>query len=346
MRRRFIKTTSSKLSQIDINNYITIEALEDNLTISVSITGRAYYGIDGIGWNEYERMSEILLNRGQTISFKGTNVKAQFYIDKPCNILGNGYSLLVGDDAVNITDISAFGNEFLLFPNCPIINVASNFLPATTLSYRCYSGMFYGCTSLTVAPELPATTLVYECYSGMFENCTNLNYIKMLAIDISVKQCLYDWVNGVSSIGTFVKNKNAIWDVRGVNGIPEGWTVIDDTFPTNEDGMPESTTFEFPLYFNTQIMEQTDDFLYRERLGDTIVEAYLRFIKENANGTEWNIPESFLNDYPVYIDGYRMISGSYLFGNIENIVTAKDYGNYNELYIYIGPEEFCVEGYN
>ena len=28
----------------------------------------------------------------------------------------------------------------------------------------CYSSMFYGCSSLTQAPELPATTLAYSCY--------------------------------------------------------------------------------------------------------------------------------------------------------------------------------------
>lgn len=251
MRRRFIKTTSSKLSQFDINNYVTIEALEDNLTISLGITGRAYYGIDGIGWNEYEALSEILLNRGQTISFKGTNVKARFYIDKPCNILGNGYSLLAGDDAVNITDISVFGNAILSFSSCPIINVASSFLPATTLAESCYNGMFNGCTSLVNAPALPATKLAEYCYSSMFASCTNLktapvlpatslwigcymrmfegcsklNYIKMLAMDVSAMNCLYGWVSGVASSGTFVKNKYATWNVTGVNGVPSGWTI-------------------------------------------------------------------------------------------------------------------------
>lgn len=34
-----------------------------------------------------------------------------------------------------------------------------------------------------------------------------------------------DWVKGVASTGTFVKNSAATWDVTGVNGVPEGWTV-------------------------------------------------------------------------------------------------------------------------
>jgi hypothetical protein len=34
-----------------------------------------------------------------------------------------------------------------------------------------------------------------------------------------------NWVDGVASTGTFVKNRAATWDVGGVNGIPTGWTV-------------------------------------------------------------------------------------------------------------------------
>ena len=86
--------------------------------------------------------------------------------------------------------------------------------------------MFYGCTSLTQAPELPATNLAEWCYYGMFYRCTNLNYIKMMATDISASKCLNNWVKGVSSTGTFVKNKDATWDVTGTSGIPESWTVI------------------------------------------------------------------------------------------------------------------------
>jgi len=34
--------------------------------------------------------------------------------------------------------------------------------------------MFYGCTSLTEAPELPAINLSANCYEGMFRNCKAL----------------------------------------------------------------------------------------------------------------------------------------------------------------------------
>jgi hypothetical protein len=88
--------------------------------------------------------------------------------------------------------------------------------------------MFNGCTRLTTAPELPATTLESYCYSNMFYGCSKLNYIKMLATDISASNCLNSWVYRVSSSGTFVKNLDMNSLPTGVNGIPSGWTVVDD----------------------------------------------------------------------------------------------------------------------
>ena len=112
-----------------------------------------------------------------------------------------------------------------MFSGCTSLTQAPE-LPATTLANYCYSSMFSDCTSLTQAPELPATNLAEWCYYGMFYRCTNLNYIKMMATDISASKCLNNWVKGVSSTGTFVKNKDATWDVTGTSGIPESWTVI------------------------------------------------------------------------------------------------------------------------
>ena len=112
-----------------------------------------------------------------------------------------------------------------MFYGCTGLTTASE-LPATTLANRCCELMFYGCTSLTTAPELPATMLTDYCYYCMFRGCKKLKYIKMLATDISASSCLSEWVAAVSSTGTFVKNKNATWDVTGSSGIPTGWTVI------------------------------------------------------------------------------------------------------------------------
>ena len=93
--------------------------------------------------------------------------------------------------------------------------------------------MFNGCTLLTTAPALPAETLVAECYYEMFEDCTNLSSITMLATDISAHFCLYNWVDGVPTSGTFYKNSEATWNRTGTSGIPTGWTV--QTYGAPED---------------------------------------------------------------------------------------------------------------
>ena len=111
-----------------------------------------------------------------------------------------------------------------MFQGCTSLTTAPELL-ATNLQSYCYSSMFYGCTSLTTAPELPATTLANGCYNFMFSGCTSLNYIKAMFTTEPSSTYTNKWVNGVAASGTFVKNSAATWDVRGANGIPNGWTV-------------------------------------------------------------------------------------------------------------------------
>jgi hypothetical protein len=144
--------------------------------------------------------------------------------------------------------------EFMFF-NCTSLIDAPKVLPATTLANFCYHVMFCGCTSLTSAPELLATTLApycrsqmfnncYQlkespvliapklengCYEFMFKGCTSLNKITMLAIDIKATDCLFDWVNGVASSGTFIKHEFMTSLENSSNGIPEGWTDANST---------------------------------------------------------------------------------------------------------------------
>lgn len=119
-----------------------------------------------------------------------------------------------------------------MFNGCKSLTIVPE-LPATTLASNCYSSMFEGCTSLTTAPELPATTLTYSCYRGMFQGCSNLNYIKAMFTTTpsggSPNYYTQNWVKNVASTGTFVKNTAATWNVTGDNGIPNGWTVQDET---------------------------------------------------------------------------------------------------------------------
>ena len=187
MERRRLQLANSHDSgggePIDINNYLTIEALEDGLTASLS-TNACEYCVDGDGnWKALPAGNATeSINSGQTLSFRGnltpnsSNGIGTFTISNRCNLDGNCMSMLFGDNAADNYSLSGKNYAFYnLFNTCTnIVNVSSNFLPATTLAAHCYSYMFRGCTSLTTAPELPATTLATYCYYFMFRGCTSL----------------------------------------------------------------------------------------------------------------------------------------------------------------------------
>ena len=123
------------------------------------------------------------------------------------------------------TELAAFCYTGM-FQRCYQLETAPE-LPAQKLVYYCYSHMFNGCKSLTKAPYLPATELNTACYQWMFRDCSSLSYIKadFLTAPDNFYDQTSDWVDGVAAEGTFVKNPDAKWDVRGVNGVPEGWTI-------------------------------------------------------------------------------------------------------------------------
>ena len=85
---------------------------------------------------------------------------------------GIGNSIITGEGVETrwkliVTDIKCIGNiENLL----DYATVESGNHPI--MSKDCYRSMFYGCTSLTQAPELPATTLANSCYQYMCHDCS------------------------------------------------------------------------------------------------------------------------------------------------------------------------------
>ena len=207
------------------------------------------------------------LNTGDKLLIKGNNniysdlmdYYNYFISSGNFNIEGNIMSLIYGDNFIGQTTLptvssftpSTFGNLFYACSN--LISAKNLILPATTLTKYCYWCMFSLCTSLITPPELPATTLADGCYGYMFEACNSLttaptlrpvtltrqcyyqmfqgcillNYIKCLATDLSAFECLYNWVYGVASSGTFVKASSATWP-SGVSGIPNNWVILNN----------------------------------------------------------------------------------------------------------------------
>lgn len=168
---------------IDTNNYLTIYALEDGLSASLS-TNACEYCVDGDGnWLSLAADATTQsVNTGQTLSFRGNLIPTSstgigtFTISKRCNLEGNCMSMLFGDDATDNYSLSGKNFAFYkLFRGCNVIvSVSENFLPATELATYCYHNMFYNCSALTITPSLPATTLGYGCYGYMFYGCIGL----------------------------------------------------------------------------------------------------------------------------------------------------------------------------
>lgn len=135
---------------------------------------------------------------------------------------------------ISATTTSGFNNCHSMFSGCTSLTKAPSAVPITTLQIGCCSSMFAGCTSLERAPELPDALLQnanMTAYVSMFSGCTRLNYIKCMSTQRSdyLERCTNGWVTDVSPTGTFVKNPNMSGWTTGVNGIPEGWTVVDAT---------------------------------------------------------------------------------------------------------------------
>ena len=197
---------------VDISNYLTVIALEDGLTAALS-GNTVEYCIDGDGnWKTLaSNTNSESINKGQTLSFRGNltptsnNRVGRFTITKSCDLTGNCNSLLFGDDAKSNNSLSGKDYAFYyLFNNCTTIkNVSSNFLPATTLTKNCYQYMFYGCSSLTKAPELPATTLAEYCYSYMFYGCKALTTApSILPAKYLYRSCYGGMFSGCSKLTT------------------------------------------------------------------------------------------------------------------------------------------------
>jgi hypothetical protein len=119
-----------------------------------------------------------------------------------------------------------------MFYGCSSLSSAPE-LPATKLGDNCYSSLFYGCTSLTQAPVLKASVLNTGCYLNMFNGCTSLtsitvNFDSFILIDEATQQQSYpttDWLTNVASNGTFTYYSDLEIPERNGTFVPENWEI-------------------------------------------------------------------------------------------------------------------------
>ena len=237
--------------------YVTFTAEEDGSSIGLNMLSTYQtleYSRDTTIWNTFNTSTNISLNNGDKVYIRGVltgnnthsnctrfKMSGKIAASGNCNAIWNyqdlnaplkvgcGYGMfqdctsLVTAPELPATVLAAICYSYMFY-NCTSLVTAPE-LPAAELAYECYDFMFYNCTSLTTAPVLPATTLTERCYCYMFHNCTKLNHIACLATDRSAIGCTSNWVEGVSSTGTFIKHPNMNDWPTGENGIPSGWAV-------------------------------------------------------------------------------------------------------------------------
>ena len=364
MRRRALLAASQMAggeSDNGLSDYFNVISHEDQ-EIAFSFDSQYNFN-DGSGWHDLEMWEPVSIPKDSILYVANTDIDDTFPYPRllgdaqNISLAGNIMSLVYGHNFREQYSLKGLVDIFTGFANkdidsLAIKNIENLILPATELSEYCYSSMFYGCEYIKKAPELPASVLVGNCYESMFEGCSNLNYIKMLATDISASYCLNNWVSGVSTTGTFVKHPEATWNVRGVNGVPEGWTI---KFDGEEEGgtydeffgqiPPESTSFDFPLYITVPFVESVgSNDRYYERQEDNLALQLREWFFENAEYTKG--PRfCYYELYPdnIYINGVKvskMDADLFDTETIEDIYVHIQLAHNNHGDINIGPEGF------
>ena len=238
-----------------------IKATEDGTVISMRYAsggdGIVQYSLDqGASWTEYTVAdSPINLDAGDVLCLRGTRSSYNCYQgSKPmftsaggklCLIGGNimslicnsdwSYKTVVGEDAFNCAFSKSTGANENNYTAISYIDIDPDYkllLPALSFSGKnCYKGMFKGCTSLTIAPDLPAPepqTGGNGRYQLMFAHCTSLRSVKCLATSgVNNGNCFSDWLRDVNATGTFTKLSGVSDWTSGTSGIPAGWTVVE-----------------------------------------------------------------------------------------------------------------------
>ncbi len=233
-----IKVSNKNKNNIILNNYLTIEALED-LTIYLHTPNPGdvveyCINADGVwephvfrtshrieledgGFTSQVEYFKINVSQGDTISFKaelkprdvgGWGI-GNFSVDAEFNVSGDCMSLLFGDEARNIYSLEGYDYVFynLFGGNSGLKSISNNILKATTLSKGCYYEMFDMCDGLTNIGGLilPAMTLEPLCYYRMFYRCYRIPYAPILRAPILKLGCYSEMFSCDDSVGLLQK---------------------------------------------------------------------------------------------------------------------------------------------
>jgi hypothetical protein len=136
------------------------------------------YKLGDADWTDATSGDSIITN--DVIRFRGIGRDSLFTSDSMSNawvisgsdVIASGNINTLVDYRRNMFTLGSYAFSYLFY-GCTDLTVAPD-LPAISLGTSCYSDMFNGCTGLVSAPVLIASNLVDDCYNGMFRDCTGL----------------------------------------------------------------------------------------------------------------------------------------------------------------------------
>ena len=168
--------------------YFTIQAKEDQTTISCKYDGIQYMKNGTGNWETYSTAETIMLNEKEYVQFRGNRTEYQgnndgsspaFSANKACFVYGDIMSLICNNNYEPKTTLNQYAFRYA-FKNATWIDIPAGRplkLTASSLGQSCYQQMFSGCTSLTHAPELQTAltaNIPTSAFNAMFQGCTSL----------------------------------------------------------------------------------------------------------------------------------------------------------------------------
>ena len=207
---------------------------------ALTISGNTYFGfaLNCTSLASLPTISATTMTRPNACyrMFKGctsltgqVSINIQLQPDANANCSQGFLEMFYGCSGITSAVITTTGYDTALFEGCfrgCSSMTTLTYTPPTTAAPRMFLQFCAYCTALTTIPDFNIATLPENCFNSAFYGCSNLAYVKCLATDISANNCTLNWLQNVSSTGTFIKAEGVTWP-SGASGIPSTWVQIE-----------------------------------------------------------------------------------------------------------------------
>ena len=202
----------------------------------------------------------ISMDEGDTVYFRNNSGKFSTHTSNDstlCYSFRNTQSCNAGGNILTLVDYTDLDKytvpdgcfESLFNSNTGLVDCSNLKLTPVVMPFRALSGAFWGCSALTVAPELSATIVGEKCYQNAFRECTSLvngpvmrafrlgdhacqqmflnsSSLKNFTVYVNdyVRNATTNWLKGVSSDGTLYNYGKATYTSSSISGIPSNWS--------------------------------------------------------------------------------------------------------------------------